>query len=77
MPSPLALIPGTLPSQAPDYQWSSEALWESTVLENILAHEPLAHRRILLGKPRILYIAPECIKKLALDYDKVRYLQSL
>ncbi|KIM19555.1 hypothetical protein M408DRAFT_334357, partial [Serendipita vermifera MAFF 305830] len=70
LPSPLAFIPNALPSQAPDYQWGSDPHFESPVLESILNYRPLAHRRILNGNPRVLYIAQECIQKLTLDYDK-------
>jgi len=66
------VIEGTLPFQAPDYQWGSEKLWDSAVLDNIMNYGPLAHRKILYGKQRTLYIAPGCIAKLAQDTDPVR-----
>ena len=70
MQNPLAVVDNMLPSQAPDFQWGSEVNAESQVLDNILTHGPLAHRRILSDK-RILYLAEECIRKLELDYDEV------
>jgi hypothetical protein len=72
VPSPFGFIEGAYPSQAPDYQWGSDKYWTSSVLENIMDHEPLAHRRILYEKQRILYISPGNMEKLAQDYDPVR-----
>jgi hypothetical protein len=72
IPSPLCVIDGALPCQAPDFQWGSETLWDSAVLDSIMNYGPLAHRKILYGKQRVLYIAPGCIEKLVQDTDPVR-----
>jgi hypothetical protein len=61
--------------QNPDYQWG---LYDSsTPLDDILLHPPLLHRRILVKKPRVLYIAPECIERLKEDGEEVGFDSSI
>jgi hypothetical protein len=71
LPNPLFIGSGSQlpPMQTPDYQWS---FYDSSApLDDILRHPPLLHRRILVDKPRVLYVAPGCIERLKEDGEEV------
>lgn len=68
--SPLSIV-SSLPYQTPDPLWGSP-MYDASILQNLLAHGPLHHRRILADKPSVLFVAADCITKIEADLDAIK-----